>query len=123
MNKPAPVNGQILFGGDPNGQFAHILTAAEQLQPQAGVLLGDMEFRRAAHIELEPIGDRPYFVHGSHDADGAEASDNLTSFLEPNLGEQLRRSHVQRVRHPQDGNDPRILSSAFDASHVRAVEV
>ena len=52
------VNTEILICGDAHGKFAHILDATERLDPQAVVLLGDMEFKRAAHIELAPIRDR-----------------------------------------------------------------
>ena len=71
------VNRQILFGGDPHGRFTHLVCAAERLQPQAVVLLGDMEFKRAAHLELAPIRDRTFFIHGNHDTDSLESWTNL----------------------------------------------
>lgn len=61
--------GQILFCGDTHGRHAHVLEAAQRLQPMAVVLLGDMEFGQPAHLELAPIRDIVWWIHGNHDTD------------------------------------------------------
>lgn len=64
--------GPILYCGDPHGRFRHIVDAAERTRASAVVLLGDMEPRRALHVELAPLVEqavRIHFIHGNHDAD------------------------------------------------------
>lgn len=67
----------ILFCGDCHGRFDHVIAAAHRLQPEAVVLLGDMEFTRPAHIELAAIADVVWFITGNHDTDRPEAWANL----------------------------------------------
>ena len=59
----------ILYCGDPHGQFRHILRAADELNPSAVVLLGDLEPQRPLHEELEAIAHKTWFIHGNHDTD------------------------------------------------------
>src|SRR5439155_8929789 len=47
----------------------HLVKAARELKPAAVVLLGDIQPPRPLHVELEPIRDLLYFIHGNHDAD------------------------------------------------------
>ena len=61
--------GPVLYCGDPHGQFRHIIKAATELHASSVILLGDMEPLRPLHIELEPILDRVWYVHGNHDTD------------------------------------------------------
>jgi predicted phosphodiesterase len=62
-------NGPMLFCGDPHGQWQHIIDAALETQASAVILLGDLEPARPLHIELEPILDLVWFIHGNHDTD------------------------------------------------------
>lgn len=69
----------ILFCGDTHGKFAHIVEAVQQLQPDAIVLLGDVQARQPLHIELEAIlaSTEIWFIHGNHDTDTDADYDNL----------------------------------------------
>ena len=60
---------EILFCGDPHGRLARVVEAALDLAPLAVVLLGDIESPRPLHVELEPIRDIVYWLHGNHDTD------------------------------------------------------
>jgi predicted phosphodiesterase len=70
---------EILFFGDPHGDFAPIFAAVECFSPEAIVLLGDLQPRRPLHIELAPIMERTeiWFIHGNHDTDSDEDFDHL----------------------------------------------
>jgi predicted phosphodiesterase len=70
---------QILFFGDPHGDFTPILRAAERHAPEAIVLLGDLQARRPLDVELASIRDQTdiWFIHGNHDTDSDEDYDNL----------------------------------------------
>jgi predicted phosphodiesterase len=64
--------GPILYCGDPHGQFRQVIRAAEQAQPCAVVLLGDMEPVRPLHEELAELDHLQvpvYWIPGNHDAD------------------------------------------------------
>ena len=61
----------VLYCGDPHGRFGHILEAAAALKPLAVILLGDLEPARPLHVELAPILERVWFIHGNHDTDSA----------------------------------------------------
>lgn len=67
----------ILFCGDPHGHFSHIIKAATELRASAVILLGDMEPARPLHIDLEPIADLVYFIHGNHDTDSDQIFENV----------------------------------------------
>lgn len=62
-------SGPILFCGDPHGRYLHVIKAATELKASAVILLGDMEPQRPLHVELEPILDRVWYIHGNHDTD------------------------------------------------------
>lgn len=69
-------NAPILFCGDPHGEFDHIVEGAGHTRASAIVLLGDLEPKRALHIELAPLieqGVPVWFIHGNHDADSDAA--------------------------------------------------
>lgn len=69
--------GPVLYCGDPHGQFRHIIKAATELHACAVVLLGDMEPARPLHLELEPILDKVWFIHGNHDTDSDAHFENI----------------------------------------------
>ncbi|WP_292451998.1 metallophosphoesterase [Methylibium sp.] len=71
------MSGPVLFCGDPHGQFGHIVRAAQQLKACAVVLLGDLQPTRPLHLELGPIADRTWFIHGNHDTDSEEGFRNV----------------------------------------------
>lgn len=62
-------SGPVLYCGDPHGQFRHIIKFANKLRASAVILLGDMEPLWPLDIELEPIFERVWYIHGNHDTD------------------------------------------------------
>ena len=60
---------EILFCGDPHGEFRHIIRVARERRPHAVILLGDLQPLRPLHEELEEIWDKVWFIHGNHDTD------------------------------------------------------
>lgn len=71
------MSGPILFCGDPHGCFDHIVRAARETRASAVVLLGDLQPRRALHLELGDIAGRTWFIHGNHDTDSEEGFRNV----------------------------------------------
>jgi len=69
--------GPLLFCGDPHGQWQHIIDAALQTQARAVILLGDLEPARPLHIELAPIMERLWFIHGNHDTHSESIFNNV----------------------------------------------
>ena len=70
---------KLMFFGDPHGDLESVSAAVERFQPEAIVLLGDIQARRPLHVELGPILDRTevWFIHGNHDTDSSLDYDNL----------------------------------------------
>jgi Icc-related predicted phosphoesterase len=70
---------KLMFIGDPHGDLERVIAAVERYQPEAIVLLGDIQARQPLHLELQPILDRTevYFIHGNHDTDSNVDYDNL----------------------------------------------
>ncbi|MCR6478109.1 metallophosphoesterase [Variovorax sp. ZS18.2.2] len=70
---------KLMFFGDPHGDLDPVIAAVERLQPEAIVLLGDIQARRPLHDELRPILDLTeiWFIHGNHDTDSDADYDNL----------------------------------------------
>ena len=72
---------KLMFFGDPHGDLEPVIAAVERFQPEAIVLLGDIQARRPLHVELKPILDLTeiWFIHGNHDTDSDSdaAYDNL----------------------------------------------
>jgi predicted phosphodiesterase len=68
-----------MFFGDPHGDLNPVIAAVEHFQPEAIVLLGDIQARRPLHVELRPILDLTeiWFIHGNHDTDSDADYDNL----------------------------------------------
>ncbi|RSZ44145.1 metallophosphoesterase [Variovorax sp. 3P27G3] len=70
---------KLMFFGDPHGNFDLVIAAVERLQPEAIVLLGDIQACRPLHVELRPIMDLTeiWFIPGNHDTDSDADYDNL----------------------------------------------
>jgi len=70
---------KLMFFGDPHGALDPVIAAVEHFQPEAIVLLGDIQARRPLHVELRPIQDLTdiWFIHGNHDTDSDADYDNL----------------------------------------------
>ena len=73
------INPALLFFGDPHGDFVPVIAAVERFEPEAIVLLGDIQARRPLHVELAPILGKTevWFIHGNHDTDSDADYDNL----------------------------------------------
>ncbi|UVH60511.1 metallophosphoesterase [Variovorax paradoxus] len=70
---------KLMFFGDPHGNLDLVIGVVERFQPEAIVLLGDIQARRPLHVELRPILDLTeiWFIHGNHDTDSDADYDNL----------------------------------------------
>ena len=70
---------KILFFGDPHSDFDPVIHAVEKLNPEAIILLGDVQARRPLHIELASIRNVTdiWYIHGNHDTDVDADYDNL----------------------------------------------
>ena len=70
---------KLMFFGDPHGDLDPVIAAVERFQPNAIVLLGDIQARRPLHLELRSILDLTeiWFIHGNHDTDSDADYDNL----------------------------------------------
>jgi len=78
MGAAYPTPPKLLFFGDPHGDFTSVIQAVEALQPQAVILLGDMQATRPLHVELAPIISTDiWFIPGNHDTDSELFYDNL----------------------------------------------
>ena len=87
---------KILFFGDPHGDFEPVFEAVERIQPEAIVLLGDLQARQPLHLELAPILDKTavWFIHGNHDTDSDEDFDHL---FRSELGDRNLDGQVQTI--------------------------
>ncbi len=101
------MSGPILFCGDPHGRFHHIGRAAQDLKARAVILLGDLQPRRALHLELGPIAERTWFIHGNHDTDSEEGFRNVWD------SEMAVRSLHGRVATLPDGTRVAGLGGVF----------
>lgn len=70
---------KLMFFGDPHGDLDPVIAAVERFQPEAIVLLGDIQARQPLHVELRPILEltEVWFIHGNHDTDSDADYDNL----------------------------------------------
>lgn len=87
---------KILFFGDPHGDFEPVLDAVQRLQPEAIVLLGDLQAQQPLHLELSPILGKTKIalIHGNHDTDSDQDFDNL---FHSQLADQNLDGEVQVV--------------------------
>ena len=74
-----PSKPKLIFFGDPHGDLEPVIATVERFQPEAIVLLGDIQARQPLHVELGPILGltEVWFIHGNHDTDNVEDFDNL----------------------------------------------
>jgi predicted phosphodiesterase len=70
---------QIMFFGDPHGEFLPVVEAVRAHMPWAIVLLGDLQPCKPLHIELASILEltEVWFIHGNHDTDSDQDFDFL----------------------------------------------
>lgn len=70
---------KIFFCGDTHGNFDHVIEAVYNHQPDAVILLGDLQAQRPLEVELSDILDKTdvWFIHGNHDTDSQLDHDNL----------------------------------------------
>ena len=75
----ALVRPKILFFGDPHGDFVPVIRAVERMQPEAIILLGDIQAQTPLHDTLASIRAKTdiWFIHGNHDTDSDSDFDNL----------------------------------------------
>lgn len=73
------ININILFAGDPHGDFRQIVCAVEDRQPEAVVILGDMDLKLPLEQALCNVSTatQVWWIPGNHDADRVEWYDNL----------------------------------------------
>lgn len=80
---------QILFAGDPHGEFRPLIAAVKRHTPEAVILLGDMDLKQPMDECLEEIKNLTniYWIPGNHDYDSQKYYDNLfdSSLSENNL--------------------------------------
>lgn len=72
---------RLLLCGDPHRCFSHIVEAVREQNPDAVILLGDMECQRPLNEELAPILGKAeiWWIPGNHDTDDEICYDNLFS--------------------------------------------
>ena len=70
---------RLLFVGDPHSDFRCAIRVAQRYEPEALILLGDLQAKRPLEVELSSILDltQVWFVHGNHDTDSEADHDNL----------------------------------------------
>ncbi len=70
---------QLLFCGDPHGQFEHIFERVRHMRPKAVILLGDLDLPQPFETVFAPILGltEVWFIHGNHDTDHAYCYDHL----------------------------------------------
>jgi predicted phosphodiesterase len=70
-NMPKP---KIFFCGDNHSHFKHIIQAVREHEPDAIVLLGDIEAKQPLEMELAPLLGKTEirFIPGNHDTDSEE---------------------------------------------------
>jgi predicted phosphodiesterase len=95
MNTTIP-KPKIFFCGDNHSHFKHIVEAVREHQPDAIVLLGDIEARQPLEMELAPILGKTEirFIHGNHDTDTEE---NWRYLAHSRLGHLNLHARVETV--------------------------
>jgi len=111
---------QILFAGDPHGNFRPIVDAAVKQNPAAVVLLGDYDLKIPLDQEMKPAlqaGIPVWWIRGNHDADREGWHDLLFSSDLADFDLHGRVVDIGGIRiaglggvfdpkvwHPRDGN-------------------
>ena len=109
----------ILFYGDPHGEFRPLIDAVRHDRPGAVVILGDLCLERPLSEALAPIAGLTdiRFIHGNHDTDRVVWYRNLFEDTWRERNQSGRVSEVAgyrlaglggvfraRIWHPQDGD-------------------
>ncbi len=87
---------KIFFCGDNHSHFRHIIRAVREHQPDAIVLLGDIEAQQQLEMELAPVLGRAEirYIHGNHDTDTEE---NWRCLVHSRLGHLNLHARVDTV--------------------------
>jgi predicted phosphodiesterase len=95
MNTTIP-KPKIFFCGDNHSHFKHIVEAVREHQPDAIVLLGDIEAKQPLEMELAPLLGKTdiRFIHGNHDTDSEE---NWRYLAHSRLGHLNLHARVETV--------------------------
>ena len=74
-----PARPKFMFFGDPHGSFEFVIRCVQKYEPEAVVLLGDIQAQRPLQVELAPILDltEVWWIPGNHDTDSDADHDNL----------------------------------------------
>jgi hypothetical protein len=91
---------KIFFCGDNHSHFKHIIQSVREHQPDAIVLLGDIEAQQPLEMELAPVLGKTEirFIHGNHDSDSEENWRFLAHSRLGNLNLHARVDTVAGVR-------------------------
>lgn len=119
-----PINDDIVFYGDPHGDYRDLKKIAKS-KPRAVIFLGDMDLEKSFDEVAKPLteaGIEVHYIHGNHDTDQLDWYDNL---FESKLGQNNLSCRVQeiggirvaglggvfrgKIWHPKDGaGEPRF---------------
>lgn len=90
----------ILFAGDPHGDFNPLISAVKRHQPEAVVLLGDYELKQPFEYYLASILDQTqvWWIPGNHDFEPSLHYHNLFSSQLAGQGLHLRVIEVAGLR-------------------------
>ncbi len=91
---------KILFAGDPHGNFSAVISAVQNYQPLAVILLGDYDLKKPFESYLAPILDKTqiFWIPGNHDFEPAIHHHNLFSSDLANQGLHLKVIEVAGLR-------------------------
>lgn len=84
----------LLFVGDPHGQYADILSVLTDERPEAVIFLGDMTLEQPGDDVLGGLAMPSWCVHGNHDCDKPHWHDNLFGSA---LGQNNLHGHVVEI--------------------------
>ncbi len=93
-------NKQILFAGDPHGNFAPLITAVKRFKPKAVVMLGDYDLKKPLDYYLEDIMDltEVWWIPGNHDFEDAQHYNNLFASRLAHRGLHLKIVEIAGLR-------------------------
>lgn len=91
---------EVLFAGDPHGNFDAIIKAAKTYRPKAIVLLGDYDLQKPLEEHVQEIMDETelWWIPGNHDFDTVEHYQNLFSSKLADQGLHLRVRDIAGLR-------------------------
>lgn len=91
---------KILFAGDPHGEFDPVISAVEQYNPEAVVLLGDYDLQKPLEQYLQPIINKTqiWWIPGNHDFEQISHHQNLFSSQLSSQGLHLKVIEIAGLR-------------------------